>query len=114
VVATRASNPRIGIPTLFETLPPAARVTVTAFPAPATTPARPATEPAAALPKSRLVERIIELNPSASPEFLATFPEPALGAYLDHLSLAQEPRGRSAPWIRRGDSPAILSREARE
>ena len=35
--------------------------------------------------KRELIECICEINKSAKPEFLATFPEDDLNAYLDHL-----------------------------
>jgi hypothetical protein len=35
--------------------------------------------------KRELIECICEINRSARPEFLATFPEDELQSYLDHL-----------------------------
>jgi hypothetical protein len=64
----------------------------------------------AALTRAQLVNRILELNPSASHSFLVEFTEEALLEYLDHLTIAHEPRGRG--WIRRGEMPAIVAREA--
>jgi hypothetical protein len=64
--------------------------------------------------RTQLVELIISMNPTATPAFLDQFAEPALRGYLEHLTAAQEPRGRSARWLRRADSPAIVSKEAAE
>lgn len=59
----------------------------------------------------QLVDRIIALNPSASPVFLARFDELALEQYLNHLSLAAAPRGRETRWIRpNGQTWAVASR----
>lgn len=75
-----------------------------------------ATEPVAmgTLTKVRLVERIIEMNPTASEQFLRVFSHKGLMDYMEHLASAQEPRGRNSSWLRRGDSPAILAREPRD
>jgi hypothetical protein len=63
------------------------------------------------LSRAQLIERIMQLNPTATPEFLARFSEAALAHYLEHLSVMDEP---TVPWIRRGISPAIVRREASE
>ncbi len=63
------------------------------------------------LSRSQVMERIIAINPTATVNFLARFADRALRGYLDHLSLLQEPRGRSSPpWVRPADSPAIVVR----
>jgi hypothetical protein len=62
---------------------------------------------AAVLTRAQLVDRIAAMNPSATPEFLARFGEQSLGNYLEHLVSAQEPRGRTARWVRRNETPAI-------
>jgi hypothetical protein len=67
--------------------------------------------PQPALNRSQLVDRILEMNPSATPEFLRSFSEGSLAHYLEHLSIAGEP---TTPWIRRGISPGIVRREAAE
>lgn len=64
--------------------------------------------------RAQLLELIMSLNPTATPGFLEQFALPHLRGYLDHLVAAQEPRGRGARWVRRADSPAILSKEASE
>lgn len=67
------------------------------------------------LTRSQVMERIISINPTATVQFLGRFADRALRGYLDHLSLVQEPRGRSSPpWIRPADSPAILMRSPRD
>ena len=60
--------------------------------------------------KSQLINAIQQINPSARADFLRVFEQPALIAYLDHLQLTLEPRGRSSSWIRRGDTRAVVAR----
>ncbi len=62
----------------------------------------------------QLVDRIMELNPSASGQFLVNFRREALRDYLDHLVCTSSPRGREARWLRRGDTPGIVVREPRD
>lgn len=57
--------------------------------------------------RSRLMSRILELNPTASPDFLSRFPVNELGQYLQHLLVAQQPRGRMARWVRPDNVPGI-------
>jgi len=66
------------------------------------------------LTREQVVDRIIQINPTATTEFLGAFQERELGKYLDHLVAASGPRGRHARWERPADSPAILGREASE
>lgn len=66
------------------------------------------------LSKMQITERIIAINPTATTDFLNAFGAKALKRYLEHLTAAQEPRGRRAWWLRPGDSPAIVSRAARD
>ncbi len=61
--------------------------------------------------RSQLVDRILERNPTATPQFLGGFSESSLAHYLEHLCVADEP---TIPWVRRGIAPAIVRREARE
>ena len=61
-----------------------------------------ASEPAL---RRNLIDQIIALNPSASAEFLGQFEDAALARYLDHLNLAQQPRGSDARWIRPHGTP---------
>ncbi len=61
--------------------------------------------------RSQVMERIISINPTATVQFLGRFADRSLRGYLDHLSAAQSPRGRSStPWVRPADSPAIVMR----
>lgn len=57
----------------------------------------------------QLIERILDLNPGATAQYLATFSRDNLRDYLDHLHSSSGPRG--SRWIRRGDSPGIVGRE---
>jgi hypothetical protein len=57
--------------------------------------------------RSRLMSQILELNPTASSDFLSRFPVKELGAYLQHLLVANQPRGRMARWIRPDNVPGI-------
>lgn len=64
------------------------------------------------LTREQVVGRIIEINPTATRQFLDQFGKEALGRYLDHLVVTREPRGRTAVWERLGDTPAITHRSA--
>ena len=55
--------------------------------------------------RSRLISHIIELNPTASHTFLQGFSPRQLRIYLDHLTIAKEPRGTVIR--RRTGTPAI-------
>jgi hypothetical protein len=66
--------------------------------------------PRRAMSRSQLMDRILELNPTATPKFLGAFSESSLAHYLEHLSVVNEPH---SPWVRRGIAPAIVQREAR-
>lgn len=59
--------------------------------------------------KQRLIEMIQEINPTAAVDWLERFDAGALRDYLDHLQLTLEPRGRRSSWIRRGDSPPVVT-----
>lgn len=67
------------------------------------------TEPAEGLSGLQLVERIMDLNPSATESYLGTFSDRALTSYLAHLETVGQPRG--GRWERPGDTPAIVVRE---
>lgn len=56
--------------------------------------------------REELVEQILAINTSASPEFLSRFTSGQLKAYLDHLSLACAARTR--PWIRPERTPPVV------
>lgn len=72
----------------------------------------PLSEIASALSREQLIDRILMLNPTATPAFLGEFTENDLTHYLEHLTCAQEPRGREARWVRTGGTPAISMYEA--
>jgi hypothetical protein len=61
-----------------------------------------------------LVDRILEINPTAGGSYLSGFGREALTHYLDHLSVTRQPRGRSEGWVRRAETPGIVARRARE
>lgn len=63
------------------------------------------------LTREQVVDRIMTINPTAAPDFLARFKSQPLRNYLDHLLSAQQPRGRHSGWLRPGDSPAIMVAE---
>lgn len=67
-----------------------------------------AESPAPALTTEQLVEQIATYNPTASAEFLAHFSPANLTTYLQHLIACQEPRGRTARWVRPSETPAIM------
>lgn len=62
--------------------------------------------------REQVVVRIMELNATATAEFLGGFAEAALRDYLRHLESAQVPRGARARWARPEGVPGILSRAA--
>ncbi len=67
-------------------------------------------DPAPALRRDQLVDRIVGFNPSANPTFLLRFPEERLEEYLSHLQIASEPRG--SRWVRSASTPAIVWHES--
>ncbi|QOJ01486.1 MAG: hypothetical protein HRU70_13725 [Phycisphaeraceae bacterium] len=67
------------------------------------------------LGREQVIERILGINPTASSLFLSSFEDDQLRAYLEHLVVMMAPRGpRSAGWVRRGETPAIVSAEPEE
>ena len=62
--------------------------------------------------KPQLVDSIMQINPTASPEWLDRFGQAALARYLDHLEHAREPRGRDSFWFRDGETTAVVARRA--
>ncbi|MFI4873442.1 MAG: hypothetical protein ACIARQ_16655 [Phycisphaerales bacterium JB061] len=58
--------------------------------------------------RPQVISHIIERNPTASAAFLEQFSDVQLRFYLDHLRTIDAPRGSSTPWVRPGDSPAIM------
>ena len=69
--------------------------------------------PTLAPEQARLMNQILELNPSASMDFLGQFSPSALGDYLEHLTSASGPRGRTARRGRPENTPAVTVRTAR-
>jgi hypothetical protein len=59
------------------------------------------------------MNQILELNPTASMEFLGQFSPSALGDYLEHLTSSSLPRGRAARRGRPENTPAVTVRTAR-
>ena len=64
--------------------------------------------------REQVIDRIMSLNPTAPLGFLERFGDAGLRDYLDHLIVANAPRGRDSSWIRRNDTPAIVWREPAE
>ncbi|MFG0327897.1 MAG: hypothetical protein ACF8SC_11595 [Phycisphaerales bacterium JB037] len=62
------------------------------------------------LTREQVVSRILSLNAGATRDFLDEFDDDDLDTYLARLTWTQEPRGRRATWVRKGDSPAIQTR----
>lgn len=75
--------------------------------------AEPDPSPIPRLTREQVIDRIMEFNRSARAEFLESFDDGRLNHYLDHLVATSVPRGREAIWMRRAESPAIMSRVAR-
>ena len=65
------------------------------------------------LSHGQVIERILELNPTARTSFLNQFGDDELRSYLDHLTSAARPRGEESRWVRPGDTRAIMSCETR-
>jgi hypothetical protein len=61
-----------------------------------------------------LVDKILEMNPTAGGSYLSGFGREALSNYLDHLVVTSAPRGRAEAWVRRAETPGIVARRARE
>lgn len=61
------------------------------------------------LTQQQAIERIMELNPTATPLFLSQFRAGELRSYLDHLLCAQQPRGAEARWRRPDGTRAIVA-----
>jgi hypothetical protein len=59
--------------------------------------------------KSQLIDEIQQINRSAGRDWLVLFDIAALRSYLDHLQVAIEPRGGSSVWVRRAETPAIIT-----
>ncbi|GEM_PF-1299591 len=64
-------------------------------------------KPIESLARCEVIEAILAINPTASPEFLGRFTVEQLGTYLDHLSRTQMPRGGDHPWVR-GKQPGVM------
>jgi hypothetical protein len=62
--------------------------------------------------RARLMNQILEFNPTASPDFLAQFAPGELAEYLDHLTAAAMPRGRDARRIRPEGTPCVCVQTA--
>jgi len=70
---------------------------------------RPAARPT--LTREQTIERILELNPSASAQFLAQFSDERLMMYLERLGYGAAPRGREARWVHRFETGAVITHE---
>lgn len=63
------------------------------------------------LSRAQVMTRIIELNPTASIEYLARFDDEALADYLAHIDTAIDPRRARVGWLRKDSVPAVAVRE---
>lgn len=64
------------------------------------------------LSRAQLMTRIIDLNPTASIDYLTRFADDALRDYLDHVDTAKDPRRARIGWVRRNSVPAVAVRES--
>lgn len=64
------------------------------------------------LSRAQMMTRIIELNTSASIDYLAGFDNEALGDYLAHIDTASDPRRARIGWLRKNSVPAVAFRES--
>lgn len=62
----------------------------------------------AAMTPERVMERIMEINPTATSGFLAQFGPESLRNYLDHLVATQQPRDGRTGWRRPVETRAIM------
>lgn len=62
--------------------------------------------------REQLMARILEETGGRSRDFLEGFTNERLSDYLERLLASREPRGPGARWVRRGETPAIVGREA--
>lgn len=69
---------------------------------------------ATTLGRAQLIERITTFNPTATAAFLENFDDAALTLYLEHLHSKLGDTDRRTPWVRPGDTRAILFREPRD
>jgi hypothetical protein len=96
---------------LFDHLPTADPVAIASAPGPRTHArtdgARPHAPIAHVLPRQRVIEHIVRINPGASASFLERFNDPALRTYLEHLEHAEAPRGAHSRWVRRNETSAF-------
>lgn len=60
------------------------------------------------LVRAQLIERIMEINTTAGPDFLHRFDADQLRDYLDHLLVGRHPGSR---WVRRGSARAAAVHE---
>ena len=63
------------------------------------------------LSRAQVMTRIIELNPTASIDYLARFDDEALADYLAHIDTAIDPRRARVGWLRKDTVPAVATRE---
>lgn len=70
--------------------------------------APPADMAISAMRREHLLDRILTMNATATPEFLDQFDEEGLRVYLERLTWAQDPRDRSCGWVRRPEGRAIV------
>jgi hypothetical protein len=59
--------------------------------------------------KRQLIDEIRSLNPTAQPQFLAQFDEPALQQYLEHLQSAVGKHLRIGGWVRKQPKLRMVS-----
>jgi hypothetical protein len=66
------------------------------------------------LNKAQIIDAIQEINVSAARDWLDKFDPKALHHYLDHLEHTQEPRGGHSIWVRRHETPAVVSHKPQD
>ena len=64
------------------------------------------------LQRTRLLNDILEMNPSSDLGFLSEFSDDQLDDYRNHLLNAQLPRSQAKPWINENRSRAISFRDS--
>lgn len=64
------------------------------------------------LSRGQTITRILEINASASSDYLLRFDDAQLREYLDHVDTALDTRRRSIGWQRRETIPAVAMRDS--
>ena len=65
--------------------------------------------PLSAMTREQLIDRILDHNRTATPEFLGQFEDDGLRLYLERLTRCSGPRTDRTGWVRKGTGRAIVA-----